>query len=1104
MANANALQPDLYQFRELSAIPRVDEFYNQLFQRLSMSIGRFYLSQPFTMFINALPRRRDQKINRFENLPLIYAGIPKQRELLEGPKRRWKADLDEHWNHLDITHLSSETAVVSSQLFKALKQGIYRLQDIEKVGMGSLVDYFGPILKPESSDKEPTSRQVAEYHILREFFDIEQYNYLSIPLIQFGEFDGIIHLVYNDLDKINVNIFFITNFIKACSMGYEQLMLDWDLLSRDPERKALQLLLQPIYYDQINRNPILRELEYDVYYHKHVNYLRERMRLNDIVIHSKFFRPYLKTAIISIMIDSYAHNISAHSLVALNWWFKRRAESLNRENEKHFQEVEEIKEIIDDGMEDGFDKDRLLELISPWMSGHLVKEPEAEYDVVKYPGSLAREIQPLLKFLMQKGAFWSGIARDNQFGGESRDMFGILWEEFINNPLYLGTIAKSEDIHKITIRVILYEPAQKQEEESAFISDKKVLVEGDFVTIDIKHKRPAPQKEKIKGHYHVLPNGEKIYFLQNRELESMSGFVHPQSDYIKIKELLESCQAFFPGEVVGRHSFFTILENEIRNVKHFKGAALKHIQDNGLTLNVSLQECNVIEHSESARELYKVGIWIGTATNLKINDQYLIRQKYEALSAGVMDEDTFAPRLGGNYQDKICAAMLFNNSFDSVQRGDSNFIRDKSGDTLRDRKYYPWIIPATSTEEEPHRDFELSSSNQNQLAFFRDAYAHRKGFFKKYFHIWKASDIRMVKGLEDTNFIWENLARFRFVVLQTELPKRAELWKKVRQNGVIRIVDHSSIIDNSQAASPEEITIEVVDAYKSWLNQWMSENTYKLTFLMDGAVIGQFEYNRHASTTFRYYNTYDLKYRAKTKNEQFEVTETLQLAHGGHSMDHNVLRYRSHGIFRKYFMKGIRTNDSVPDSAYSRLIELFEILSTRITIFDNRIRHRIRYNEREKMYQNALKLVIRDEAPPELDDSGNWCGVWEDEKTKSIPESHFLILHLSFIEKILISKYSEDPDYSSENIGLFIEKEILPLVQDAQGQVKKNFILIITTGRGRTKWWTKLNEVKKYKPYTSFTMFRPVESLISGVEDALSRKDDIELKYNLVSVLFGT
>ena len=621
MANAHALQPDLYQFRELAAIPRVDEFYNQLFERLQMGIGRFYLNKPFTMFVNALPRRREQKINRFENVPLVYAGIPKQREFLEGPKRKWNPKLDEYWNHLDITDLSSETAVVSSQLFKALKQGAYRLDDIERVGKGTLTQYFKPILNPKEGDVGPTSRQIAEYHILKEFFPIERYNYVSFPLIQFGEFDGIIHLVYSDEDGPYMTTRFVGNLIKSSSVVYEQLILDWDLLGRDPSNSAtLQLPLSPLYYDQINRNPILRELGFDVHYRRHVNFLKERVRLNEIIIHGKFFKPYLKTAIISIMIDSYAHNISAHSLVALNWWFKRRAESLLRNAETHYQETEEALEIINENIEEGFDKDRLIELLQSYIHGQFVKEPDAEYDVVKYPGSLAREIQPLLKFLMQKGAFWSGIARDNQFGGESRSMFSILWEEFINNPLYLGTIAKSEDIHKISLHITLYEPEEcAPENDHPFLKPKKVKKEGAFVTIDIKHKRNRPEKDKNKGYYHELPDGTKLYFLQNKELESMSGFVHPDNDYLEIKKVLESCHAFFPGEVVGRHSFFTILENEIRNVKHFKGKGLEDIQKNGLQLNISLQECSVNKDLSNEKELYKVGIWIGKPTDLLIN-----------------------------------------------------------------------------------------------------------------------------------------------------------------------------------------------------------------------------------------------------------------------------------------------------------------------------------------------------------------------------------------------------------------------------------------------------------------------------------------------------
>ena len=431
--------------------------------RLHLTTERHILQHRFTLFVNTLPRKKTTFINRFENVPLVYAGVPRQRELMEGSRKQWNPDLDEHWNYLDVTDLSSSTAVVSSQLYREFNLGSYKLEDIPRVGMGTLEDYFASILHPEKTNKKPTPRQIAEYHILKSRFNIHEDLYLSIPLIQFGEFDGIIHMVYTPQDVKYMNTFAIGNAIKAYSGMYEDLILAWDLVGRNPEKtEAIRLPINKYFYDQINRNPILRELKYDVYYKKYLPYLTDRIRVNDQVIHSKVYTPYLKTAIISIMIDSYAHNISAHSLVALNWWFKRRAESLRNHTEAHTLEVEEAKDIISDYLPEGFEKDRLMDLLQPWMEGQFVKEPEADNDVISYPGSLAREIQPLLKFLMQKGAFWSGIARDNHFGGESRSMFSLLWEEFINNPLYLGTIAKSEDIHKISLYIIKYEPKEEE------------------------------------------------------------------------------------------------------------------------------------------------------------------------------------------------------------------------------------------------------------------------------------------------------------------------------------------------------------------------------------------------------------------------------------------------------------------------------------------------------------------------------------------------------------------------------------------------------------------------------------------------------------------
>ncbi len=1098
MPYTHTLHQDRFLTREVIPFPRADEFFNLLQDRMHMVIERFILQNKFTLFVNTIPRDEARTLNRYENVPLIYAGIPRQREMMEGPKRQWKQELNDFWNFLDVTHLLSDTAVVSSQLYRAFNMGSYNLKDIPKVGMGRLEDYFEAILFPESSVKQATPRQEAEYHILKNYFNVIEDSYLSLPLIQFGEFDGIVHLVYKSEDAVNLSMRNIGNIIRSISVVYESLILEWDLVGRNMEKsEAVQLPLSPIFYEQINRNPILKELKYDEYYKKHLPYFKSRIRLNDRVIHSKVYSPYLKAAIISIMIDSYAHNISAHSLVALNWWFKRRAENIRQESERHFQEVEEVKELVHEFVPAGFDQDRLLELIQPWMEGQFVKDNEDEYDVVRYPGSLDREIQPLIKFLMQKGAFWSGIARDNHFGGEARSLFHILWEDFINNPLYLGTIAKSEDIHKISIHITQYEPQTAEEKNSKSCRQpKRVQKEGLFVEIDIKNRRPRAKLDEQNMPYLETADGTRLYFSRHKELDGMSDFVNPGTDYEAMKAVLKSCQVFFPGEVVGRHAFFTMLENEIRNVKHYKGSDLVEIQRNGLKLNLSIQEANVMASEKDSRELYKVGVWIGTPTDLQIKGNIpLVRRKFNALLGDIMDEETFAPRLGGSFQDKICAGMLFNNKFDRVQNGDKNPTRDQSQDTGRDNAYFPWIVPATSPAADPHNDVEVFKDQKESNYEFNVLYNHERGYFKKYFFIWKAANTKKINTEEEVDLVWDNLARFRFVSLPQIAPEeRVALWRKVRGHGVIRIVDQESVSDLVPDASEA-----LLESYKWWLKEWIGAESYSLKFLVDGLPVGQFVFRKEKEPVFHYYNTAELP----VAEQEFELEDTLNVAHGGFSLDPQVLRYRTHGIYKTYFMRDINGNGPVSTQSAARLIELFEVLATRICIFDNRIRHRIRNHDREGIFKSALKLSIFGEQIPQQDESGKWVGEWESQKSTLIGNSHFLILHLSYIEKLLLTKYSDHQDYSEENIGLFIAKEIVPSITQ-NGRLRKNFILVITSGRGRTKWWSKMNETRMYQPFTQFTIFRPVESLISGIEDALGRKDDIELKYNMVKVLFGS
>ncbi len=1082
--------------REVIAFPKVDEFYNLLQDRIYVVASSYILKHKITLFVNALPRRRTMFINRFENVPLVYAGIPRQRELLEGMPEEQHRELDTYWDFLDVTNLNSDTAVVSSQLYHSFNLGSYKLADIQRVGLGRLQDYFSAKLFPDRNLPPLTPRQSAEYHILKTHFNLEEDYYLSIPLVQFGEFDGIIHLVFTRADLGNVSTGGIANMIRSFSAVMETLILEWDLVGRNPEKsKAVMVTLNPEFYERINRNPILRELKFDEYYHRHLPYFKARIKFNDDIIHSKVYRPYLKTAIISIMIDSFAHNISAHSLVALNWWFKRRAENLRLQAATHRAEAAELKGIVDEYIPEGFDQDRLLELIQPVLSGVLVRDCDDPYDVVKYPGSLSREIQPLLKFLMQKGAFWSGIARDNHFGGESASLYDILWNDFVNNPLYLGTIAKSEDIHRLSLRIVEYEPYDENElrRMTPCHRPKKVANEGVWVTIDLKNKRPAADWDADQGEYLLMEDGSRLYVEEHPELARLSDFVMISPDFVKVKAILQNCQVFMPGEVVGRHAFFTLLENKIRNVKHYRGEALRSIQENGLELVLSVQPTRMQNAPADQHDLWRVGIWLNHAGPLMTDEgDILLKRLYTSLREGVMDMETFSPRLGGGYQDKICASMLFNNSFLAVQNGDESPMRDQSDDSERDAAYYPWITPSSSPVHAPHEDIELCLSVFKRWEEFTQVYDHRHGYFKKHFMLWKAADIRNVQHAEDTDFVWDNLARFRFVNIQARDVRYDRLFRQVRAQGVIRVIREVKALNSSGDSS-------IYKAYMHWLPGWLFNRGAFLQIRVDDAIAFRFGLQPGSRKPFVCLPAWDDSQRLPAMGEQ-DHWQIVNLAHGGITQDTEVLRYRNHGIYKKYFMAPVEPGEPLSDKAMSRMAELFEVLATRVAVVDNRIYSRMDDSSRLSLYERALNLFFLHE-DNEIYSSAR---TWERSKQHILPDCHFLIIHLSFIERILVHKYGNHPDFVDENIGLFIEQEILPWVSDENGEVRDNFVVVITTGRGRTKWWSRLTSDPRYDRLTRFTMFRPVESLISAVEDAIGRQDDIELKYNLVKVLFGS
>ncbi|MDV7401442.1 hypothetical protein RZS08_59035, partial [Arthrospira platensis SPKY1] len=78
------------------------------------------------------------------------------------------------------------------------------------------------------------------------------------------------------------------------------------------------------------RPEILRELKLRAYYRHHKEYFKKRLELN-AGIPGKIYQQYITNAVTAILIDSYAHNVSAHALSTLAWWYLRRADLLHDE-----------------------------------------------------------------------------------------------------------------------------------------------------------------------------------------------------------------------------------------------------------------------------------------------------------------------------------------------------------------------------------------------------------------------------------------------------------------------------------------------------------------------------------------------------------------------------------------------------------------------------------------------------------------------------------------------------------------------------------------------------------------------------------------------------
>ncbi len=867
----------------------------------------------------------------------------------------------------------------------------------------------------------------------------------------------------------------------------------------------------------------------------------------------------LKTAIISILVDSYAHNISAHSLAALKWWMELRNKIMDKRFEikagtefnclqpssivinknKSDHECKKDSEIIINntkettskyyealGLKDSIYNENYYSLFDflQFVDDKHINELFRFANVSlasfhpRFPVPIDYALFPFFRFLRDKGAFWSGVTRDMAYGGESKTWYKILWDDFANNPLYLGTIAKSEGINKINIylkvktkdgycegrfitvdmSVIDYEtaiaesPDLEVKDGSLFDFENNKIKENKIHVAEL-NARISQENEGIIG-----ADKKKIVPYVDPNKYSKYAFIKLGEKFAELKQILEdekNFSVFLPGGLVGEHALFTIFENTIRNIKHYKDN-LGEIKKYGIDFWISIEDKNLVKEKsynprkeninqtdESIKkELFKVGTWLAHPTQLVVNtNEYLLFDNTDRIEDSILDSISGTPKMGGNSQDKACAAMLFNNKFSSVESKD---------ETERNKIYFPWIRFATGFVDVDNKgviqniqeDLFVKSVDEEDLNISKEEYErkikviHDKGIIpygilKKYFYLWQSDNSLVVT--HESDFECENVSRFKFVII-SDSSEKENLTKKARKCGVIRILDDKPGLDNKNLFS----------LYNYWFDEWFPNTKYQLDF-KEGTV------NRNWKGKLKYEEK-ENKYIYQGGNYADPGACTLYLSHGEEK--DFCLNVRSHGVFLTKFFK-IKDTVSFKDMKYVPgkyclpvkykndsidMTELVETVMTRIAAFDNRLNSRIPQHKRG-MFEDSLNLQLFDE------DKSDWNTF-----KKNNNKTNILILHLSFIESLINEKNGQK--YSEVTITDFIDNELINLIQN-----RSDFIFIITSGRGRDSWRNKLSDKQKL-----FTIFKPIEGLLTAIENAVSYNDNFDVKYNLIKTIFGS
>ena len=764
---------------------------------------------------------------------------------------------------------------------------------------------------------------------------------------------------------------------------------------------------------------------------------------------------------VSILIDSFAHNIAAHSLSALSTYFAKRKNMLEQRDIAEFGNWKRDIELNGDELiyehSNKKEKRKLtneLEKVKEYNTKigypfYVNSTPTLSIlDLIKYfseyrkklysleqnnqtrqedkkclllPISIDDVIHNYLNYLNEKAEFWSGVIQGESFGGEIVSIYDILWD-FVNNPLFLGTIVASENIHKI----------------------KFTINSKDFIRIDFSAINDIDNSGNYKF-VELLQNFDKI-----------------KKRYEKIEE-----KVFLPGQNVGRQSFYTIIENIIRNIKHYKWEDIDEV-----TINI-----NIFSYNKKYK--FVIGLEHKNFRDDNKDAQKIVHYIKKLLDKGTYNYELNQPIMGGNSQNFLCARQLFTNDFNE----DSESILNK-----------------------------LYKKNNNQISIL-----NRNGNVNYSFKIWKGEDFGSYK-ISDKNNI-DNYSRYK-ILITDKLGKNGLLKK---DQGVIRIVE-----SNDEEQDYSNLFSKWL---KTWLKEKLNNpyyanfnySYYKICSnnkTIDFCISNSNEYNNQEkknriaffhgeperpSLTIRNHGIFRKSLQNNLERTKFEIVEALLT--GVYIIDNRVYNIYKDKINEEVIEDKVFLYVGKEDELSLHMANLSSIpkkisAETMVKLEDDEknifLKH---YQDQKDNYELKKEENMSNYDRKKI--INILCRINHIEKSDIIfklskngeiiinSNINFLVIHLSFIESIYSQKYK------GEKITNFIEK-----IKEGINR-RDNFKLIITTGRGRTDWKKYIREYSKSN-LVSIITYRSPYSIKNAMLTGILKGDDFDLKYNLIKVLFGS